>query len=265
MIPIVARLTLYPFKSLDGVDVAAATLIDAGALRLDRAFALVDEQGAFVNGKREPRVHELRIAYAAELGSAVFTSPRLTSGLTFVFDEDPGRLATWLSRHFERPISLRSNSAGGFPDDTKASGPTVVSTATLIEVASWFPGLTPDSVRRRLRANIEIDGVPAFWEDSLFTVAGAVVAFRVGDVIFEGTNPCARCVVPSRDPSTGAVLPAFAKTIAQRRAATLPVWAERSRFDHFYRLTVNTRADAMYGGRSIHVGDSVEVLRFITH
>jgi uncharacterized protein YcbX len=264
MTPVVARLTVYPFKSLDGIDVAAATLTGGGALRFDRAFALVDEQGAFVNGKREPRVHELRVAYALGLGRATFTSPRLTSPLTFVFDEDPARLATWLCEHFERPIAVSYNGAGGFPDDTAAPGPTVVSTATLIEVASWFPGLGADGVRRRLRANIEIGGVPAFWEDGLYTVAGEVVAFRVGEVTFEGMNPCARCVVPSRDPITGAVLPAFAKTIVQRRAATLPTWAEKSRFDHYYRLTVNTRADAMQSGRRVRVGDALTVPTFST-
>jgi uncharacterized protein YcbX len=262
--PIVARLTVYPFKSLDGIDVAVATLIDGGALRFDRAFALIDETGAFVNAKHEPRVHELRVEYALSLDRATFVSPRLTSSVTFVFDEDPARLTTWLSQHFDRPISLKYNDAGGFPDDTKASGPTVVSTATLKEVASWFPGLTIESMRRRLRANIELDGVPAFWEDNLYTVAGEVVPFRVGEATFEGTNPCARCVVPSRDPLNGAVLPAFSKTIAQRRAATLPAWAERSRFDHFYRLTVNTRADASQNDRSVRVGDALDVLTLST-
>ena len=260
MRPIVARLTVYPFKSLDGIDLAAATLIDGGALRFDRVFALIDETAAFVNAKHETRVHELRVEYTLNLDRATFVSPRLTSSVTFAFDEDPARLTTWLSQHFDRPISLRYKYAGGFPDDTSASGPTVVSTATLTEVASWFPGLTVQNIRHRLRANIELDGVPAFWEDKLYTIDGEVVPFRVGEATFEGTNPCARCVVPSRDPLNGAVLPTFSKTVAQRRAATLPAWAERSRFDHFYRLTVNTRADASQNDRSIRVGDTLEMI-----
>ena len=264
MTSVVARLTIYPFKSLDGVDVATATLVNRGALRFDRAFALVDETGAIVNAKREPRVHELRVEYAPGLDRATFVSPRLTVPLTFAFDEDPARLASWLSQHFERTIGLSRNIAGGFPDDMEAPGPTVVSTATLIEVASWFPGLTPENIRSRLRANIEVDGVPPFWEDGLYTVAGEVLPFRIGEATLEGTNPCARCVVPSRDPLTGTVIAAFSKTVARHRAATLPSWAERSRFDHFYRLTVNTRADAMQNGRSIRVGDAVEVLTFST-
>ena len=57
----------------------------------------------------------------------------------------------------------------------------------------------------------------------------------------EGTNPCQRCVVPTRDSLTGAASSGFATEFARRRAATLPPWADRRRFDHFYRLTVNTR------------------------
>jgi uncharacterized protein YcbX len=114
-------------------------------------------------------------------------------------------------------------------------------------------------MRVRLRANVEIDGVPAFWEDRLYGADGAPVAFRVGEVALEGTNPCARCVVPSRDPLTGAEIATFQKIVAQRRAATLPAWAERSRFDHFYRLAVNTRPAGAQTGRTLRVGDAVRI------
>jgi hypothetical protein len=44
--------------------------------------------------------------------------------------------------------------------------------------------------------------------------------------------------------------------VSERRAATLPDWAERTRFDHFYRLTVNTRAPRQ-AGRTVRIGDPV--------
>jgi uncharacterized protein YcbX len=200
-------------------------------------------------------VHELRVAYDVELTQARFVSPRLAEPCTFALDEDPAPLTEWLTRHFERQITVQRDFSGGFPDDTQAPGPTLVSSATLDAVAGWFPGLTADDVRRRLRANIEIGGVPAFWEDELYAGAGEVVAFRAGEAMLEGTNPCARCIVPSRDPVTGVAIPGFAKVVAERRAATLPPWADRSRFDHYYRLAVNTRADPAQGGRVIAVGD----------
>ena len=224
-------------------------------------FAMFDSGGAIVNGKREPRVHDLRVSYNAAVTQATFVSPRVAGQFTFAFQDDPPALAGWLAQHFERPIAVRRDCSGGFPDDMQAPGPTVISTATLATVASWFRGMTTDDVRRRLRANIEVAGVPAFWEDGLFTAAGDVVPFRVGAVMLEGTNPCARCVVPSRDPITGVPLLAFAKVVAERRAAGLPPWAERSRFDHFYRLALNTRADRAQAGLTIYAGDALaEVL-----
>jgi hypothetical protein len=209
-----------------------------------------------VNGKVEPRLHGLRVRYDHALRVATITDAASGERAAFELDGDPAELAAWLSRALERPVSVRRDDAGGFPDDEDAPGPTVISTATLEEVASWFPDLDAESMRRRLRANIELDGVPAFWEDRLYGAAGTVVPFHVGEVRFEGTNPCQRCVVPSRDPLTAEVTPAFSKHVAEQRAATLPDWAERSRFNHFYRLAVNTRVPQA-AGRTIRTGDRV--------
>jgi uncharacterized protein YcbX len=226
-------------------------------LRNDRRFALVDPAGKYVNGKTEPRVHALRVSYDATLSVATFTDTGTGKRQTFRPAADGAALAEWLGPIFGRPIGVRCDDDGGFPDDALAPGPTIVSTATLSAVASWFPGLDVDSVRRRLRTNIEVDGVPPFWEDGLYGAADQSVPFRIGEVELEGTNPCQRCVVPSRDPLTGEILAAFSKRVAERRAATLPVWAERARFNHFYRLAINTRARVPQAGRALHVGDAV--------
>jgi uncharacterized protein YcbX len=226
-------------------------------LRHDRAFALVDERGGFVNGKSEPLIHALRVTYDADVTRATFTSPRVAAPFVFGFADDAAALCAWLGEHFGRTIALRRDAGGGFPDDARAPGPTVVSRATLATVAAWFPEVDVEGMRRRLRANVEIDGVPAFWEDALFGAADEAVPFHVGAALLEGTNPCARCIVPSRDAETGAPLPGFQKTVAERRAATLPEWADRSRFDHFYRLTVNTRPAPDQAGRVIRRGDAI--------
>ena len=159
----------------------------------------------------------------------------------------------------EQRIFVRRDRESGFPDDTKAPGPTIVSTATLETVASWIAGLDAGSIRDRLRSNIELGGTAAFWEDRLYAEAGDVVAFRVGEVAFEGTNPCARCIVPSRDAHSGEPTPGFAKRVAEQRAATLPAWANRSRFDHYYRLAGNTRCASGQAGKMLAVGDAVSL------
>ncbi len=145
----------------------------------------------------------------------------------------------------------------GFPDDTFSPGATIISTATLKEIASWYPELEIDDVRRRFRANIEIGGVPAFWEDCLFADADSIVKFQVGGVVFMGVNPCQRCIVVTRNPQTGEAYPQFQKTFIKQRKKTLPEWTERSRFNHFFRLAVNTRLSPEQAGKTIAIGDIV--------
>jgi hypothetical protein len=72
-----------------------------------------------------------------------------------------------------------------------------------------------------------------------------------------GVNPCQRCVVPTRDPNTGEKYPHFQRIFTQQRQATLPSWTTRSRFNHYYRLSVNTRIQSSQAGKVISIGDKV--------
>lgn len=137
----------------------------------------------------------------------------------------------------------------GFPDDTESPGPTFVTEASLAAVARGF-GFDMEVTRRRFRANIEIGGTEAFWEDRLY---GRVVS--VGSVRIEAVNPCARCVVPSRDAVTGDVTAAFQKQFAELRRAQFPAGASTTLFNHYYRFTVNTRIAASEADKVIRVGD----------
>ena len=255
-----ARITVYPIKSLDGIEVERARLLPYGALEHDRQFALIDQFG-FVNGKRTEAVHRLRASI--DLAARTLSLSRADEmGRTVRLDSDRATLVEWLRRYFNLDESLRltENAAGGFPDDTEAPGPTVVSTATLECVASWFPGLTLDEVRRRFRANLEVGGVEPFWEDRLYAEADKVVRFQIADALLEGVNPCQRCVVPTRNSLTGEANLRFAKHFAEHREASLPAWAARSRFDHFYRLAVNTRGATGGQESQIQVGATIRIL-----
>jgi uncharacterized protein YcbX len=119
-------------------------------------------------------------------------------------------------------------------------------------VGAWF-GIAPQEARRRFRANIEIATDTPFWEDQLFGDADTAVEFRIGDVSILGVNPCQRCAVPSRDPSTGGVTPEFQRIFSEKRESGLPSWAARSRFNHYYRLAVNTRIPASQAGKLLRV------------
>jgi uncharacterized protein YcbX len=254
-----SRISIYPVKALASLTVASVTMLASGALHNDRTFALQDEQGKFINGKRNAKVYRLRSAFDIKERTLSLQIQDSTQTDSFQIDTERESLNAWLSDYFDCPVTIVENTTAGFPDDTQASGPTVISTATLQEVASWFPGLDEQSIRLRFRANLEIGGVPAFWEDRLFTEADAVVQFRIGDVLFAGTNPCQRCVVPSRDPLTGEVFPHFQQIVMQKRTETLPAWSERSRFNHFYRLSCNTYVPASEEGKVLRIGDTIKI------
>ncbi|AUV82026.1 MOSC domain-containing protein [Salinigranum rubrum] len=262
--PHLARITVYPVKSLDGVDCDGATFTPGGALAHDRTYALVDEEGRYVNGKRERAVHRLRSSFDVETRRLDLSAPDRESTTFDLSLDDENRprdaeaLSEWLSAYFEYPVSLRHDRVDGFPDDTEASGPTLISTATIREVASWFEDIDEAGMRRRLRANLELGGVPPFWEDHLFADRDSVVSFSLGDVELDGVNPCQRCVVPSRDPDTGEGTAGFRERFIERREATMPPWSGGDWFDHSFRLMVNTRA-ADVGGQKVSVGDSVSV------
>ena len=259
MNPHLARIRIFPFKSLDGVELDEAVVQKRSGLAGDREFCLVDENGDFVNTKRVGEsLVRIRSEFDRILGEITLRVADDT--VTFSLERDGRGIEEWFQKRLEKPVRLKRDRELGFPDDRAAPGPTVISTATLRAVASWFPGCDVDQARRRLRANLEIDGVPAFWEDRLFGPAGTKFPFRIGDVTIEGINPCARCTVPTRNPATGEIQdPAFAKTFAQRRQETLPAWAEKSRFDHFYRLAVNTVVPESEAGKVIRVFDEVVV------
>jgi uncharacterized protein YcbX len=255
-----ARISIFPIKSLDGVSLDAIPVLPSGALVGDREFAIVDERGAFVNGKRTAKIHQLRSTFDLAARTVALRVEGKETAVTFHLDGDRDALARWLSEFFDLPVRLVQNVETGFPDDTTFPGPTVISAATLEATASWFPGLDVDQMRLRLRTNLEVEGVPAFWEDRLYAGVGEAIPFQVGSVTFEGTNPCQRCPVPTRDPSTGQPYPHFQKTLVANRRSTFPDWGTRSRFNHFYRMAANTQVSELGDNGILHVGDEISLL-----
>lgn len=259
--PRIANIRLHPVKSLDPVNVHEARIGPGGGLEHDRAWALYSVDGQWVNGKRTAAIHLIRASFAPELRSVTLSVPgdsRNIPAKTFAFPSDTAAASQWLSTFFEQQITVR-HSPEGFPDDNIANGPTIVSTASLQAVCDLFPGMQLEEVRQRFRTTLEIDGVPAFWEDQLFgEEERSAVRFRIGEVNFEGSNPCARCPVPPRNPRTGEIIPGFQKIFSDYRRSHIPEWCPEARFDHYYRLATNTRVASSESGRILRVGDALE-------
>jgi uncharacterized protein YcbX len=278
--PTLDRITIYPLKSLDGVDVEEARVLPCGALENDRRWRLVDMEGRVVNAKRTPLFHAIRAEFALgpvfsaeSVGNPHAGVPANERLVTLSIDPaaiaagqlpDISRLrhlpresfhlvpglngpCEWLSEALGMRVLLEERLDGGFPDDRDAPGPTLISTATLVEVARWF-AFDLAEARRRFRVNLEIGGCDAFWEDTLASPAGERPGlppgepreFSIGAVRFVATNVCKRCVVPSRDSRTGAETAHFRDAFEARRGRSLRRDVEAPRWNHLYRLAVNT-------------------------
>ncbi|MGI9429664.1 MAG: MOSC domain-containing protein [Bythopirellula sp.] len=251
-----SRITVYPIKSLDGHELTSCKVLPNGALAGDRRYALVDAWGKYVNGKNCAAIHGIRSTYCNDLKSVTLAHDLRQE--TFQLETEQAGIAHWCSEVLEKKCRLIENDDGGYPDDCDSPGPTVVSTATLALVASWFDWLDLDETRRRFRFNLELSEVPAFWEDSLVAEAHQVSRFRLGSLTWQGHGLCQRCVVPTRNSQDGAVAESFARDFVRYREEALPAWAPRERFDHFYRLGVNTRIDLGDQGGTLSVADPVE-------
>lgn len=282
--PTLDRITIYPVKSLDGLDLEEAVLLPSGGLEHDRRWQLVDMEGRVVNAKRTAVCHAIRAAYDLDAGviDLAIDPAALTAAAipgierldtlkpdSFPLVPGPDGPCDWLAEAFGMEVLLIERRDGGFPDDREAPGPTVISTATLLQVARWF-GFDLAESRRRFRANLELGGCDAFWEDSLAIpsrpelqppfgdLAADLVAdpyadlpppepreFSIGAVRLKATNVCRRCVVPSRDSRTGAVTAHFRDAFEARRGRGLPPDVNVSAWSHLYRLAVNTRAEVV--------------------
>ena len=256
---VLSSITVYPIKSLPGHALDQADVLSSSALKHDRRLALVDDVGTIVNAKRTADIHRIEAQYIDDVQSVRLRRRGDASWQVFHLTDEQSQLASYCGELLNMRLTLIEDRVAGLPDDSTLPGPTVVARSSLAAVADWF-NLKIDDVRARFRANLEIDDVEPFWEDRLLSVDDRGRLFRIGEVDFAGVNPCARCVVPTRDPHSGSIRSGFAKEFAERRAATLPSWAVRERFDHYYRLSVNTRLAPSSIGGSIRIGDAIELI-----
>src|SRR5437879_4569652 len=198
--PRLANISLYPIKSLDSMHVKEARIGPGGGLEFDRAWALYSADGQWVNGKRSAAVHLIRAVFAPDISSVTLSVPgdrRKIPTKTFAFPGDTASASKWFSNFFEQPITVR-HAPEGFPDDTIANGPTIISTASLQAVCGLFPGMTTGDARLRFRTTLEINGdrsaaapaeVLAFRAAQLFRAQERrALRLRIGEATFAGRH-----------------------------------------------------------------------------
>lgn len=258
--PVVAAITIYPVKSLDGISLQKAQIGNGGCLIHDREYAIVDNNGKFVKGKNNDLVYLLRSEIDFETEIISFRHQTEKTWHRFHLQNDKATIDGFLSTFFKKPVTLIRNTEGEFLDVPVQSGVTVLSTASLQKVANWFSNMDMEETRKRFRATIEITDVPAFWEDKLFLEEGTAIEFTMGEVTMYGISPRARCVVPTRHPQTAEAFPKFPKTFAQQRMASLPQWSTLEDYGHAYYLSVDCYLPPSEFGKWIAVGNELNII-----
>ncbi len=260
MNPVLSRITIYPIKSLDGHSLQKAIISDGGCLLHDREYAISDAEGNLLIGKSNSLVHSLRSAIHFETSTVSFRPNKDISWQHFHLEKEKVKIQSFLSDYFGTETLFLQNKKGRFMDIPDISGVTVISSASLHEIATWFNNLEVEETRMRFRATIEIEDVPAFWEDHLFSEEGKAIEFKIGEVTLLGISPRARCVVPTRNPGTGEVTHGFPRSFSKHRASTLPSWSTLEKYGHHYYLTVNCYIPATEVGKAIEVGQELKII-----
>lgn len=170
----IAKIIIYPFKSLPGLEVMACRFNATGSLQGDREFAFESPDGRVVNAKRLAEIHKIRAEYNLPKRTVTLWSEAAPRKETFAFDHQHEALSAWMARQLDIPgIRLKQSSKMGFPDDIKSPGPTIVAKATLEAAGRYFdPRIHAEEMGLRMRPNIIVDGVKPYWEDTLYGQEG---------------------------------------------------------------------------------------------
>lgn len=254
----IARLAVTPVKGTR-MSLRETLTLDAGGVREDRQFHLIDERGRMINGKQEGALSAICADYDAERGELriTFANGEQVSGkvqlgetLETSFYSRPtaarlvlGPFTQALCEHLARPLRLvRAERESGGVDRGKGGGVSIVGQASIARLAEQAGEQEIDA--RRFRMLIELSGLAAHEEDGW---VGRRLA--VGEALIAVRGHVGRCLVTSRDPDTGVRdLPTLELLAAYRREAA----------------TTEPLALGVYGevlsAATIRIGDQVTLL-----
>lgn len=224
---IVSGLFRYPIKSCHGESLREAKLTSKG-IKHDRELMLAFPEGRFISQRDKgckwlaqvvplfindnllrieaPNMPELWVPIVRDGASVVASVHKKTGIETIDQGEDAAKwfnefldgidcrlvaMAPNYSRQVDQQYALRQTDEVGFADGYPFL---LTSEESLRDLNGRLPSEIPMA---RFRPNIVISGSGlAYGEDMLET-------FRIGNVVFEGVKPCARCVITTTDQDTG--------------------------------------------------------------
>ena len=214
---ILTNIHIYPIKSSAGIEVSNSWIDDLG-LSFDRRFVLTALNGKFITARTDAKLCLIQANLTAD--GLIITAPNMPvlhikyqeitqqyQNITVWRDEINSQLChekhhAWFSQYLNKPCQLNyfgeqstryvANSekqvafADGYPL-------LLISKASLAELNSRC---SSEQQMSQFRPNIVVDQCDAFAEDSWHKI-------RIGEVIFEITKPCSRCVFTTINPKNG--------------------------------------------------------------
>jgi uncharacterized protein YcbX/ferredoxin len=215
--PYVQSLHIYPIKSTAGISLSKSWVDDLG-LSFDRRFVLTELNGQFITARTQPALCLIQSHLTPE--GLILTAPNMpTLEVKFKdFSEQYHKVTVWkdqinslychqtydkwFSQYLNLPCQLhfysekssrkvqKSNSQVSFADGYPLL---LISQASLDELNAKL--LSSNEVTMaQFRPNIVVNDTQAFEEDSWKSI-------RIGEVEFEVSKPCSRCVFTTIDPS----------------------------------------------------------------
>lgn len=260
----VSSLHIYPVKSCRGIDLSQSS-VDSRGLKHDRSWLITTPDGAAITQRDVPRLalvktsivddQTLLLSYEGLPDLTLKRDQRGASSKADVWGDqiavvDQGEgAAEWFSKitqvpsrlvimtdEFVRPVNQKKV-GGDFRVGFADSHPMlIVSQASLEELNAR---LESPVLMDRFRPNVVVTGCEPFAEDSWKQI-------RIGELLFDVTKPCARCVMVTIDQSNAVGSKEPLKTLASYRSVNNKVMFGQNMVHHSEGL--------------ISVGDKVEVL-----
>jgi uncharacterized protein YcbX len=243
----IAQLFIYPIKSCGAIELKEAVLTDTG-LDLDRAWMVVDENGAFLTQREEPRMALIQptltsfdlIVKAPGMSVLKLAIDEVAEPVTVTVWDDTVKAfdmgdeaADWFSDFLNQTVRLvrfdpeqkRLSSmawTGGIEAKNGFDDGFAVLVTSVASLKVLNDKLTAAGERavamQSFRPNVVLTGIDAYDEDRLDTLH---ITTKEDEVQLKHVKPCARCTIPDVDLQSGKQGTAVADMLQSYRANQL--------------------------------------------
>ncbi|MGB5445202.1 MAG: MOSC N-terminal beta barrel domain-containing protein, partial [Psychromonas sp.] len=207
---------IYPIKSGKAISQPAAKVEEKG-LQFDRRYMLIDDQGEFITGRSYPQLTQIKVQFSKKM--LLVNAPNMLT-LTInpaEFSEQTKNVLVWSDHinavhchdRYDRWFSQFLQQKCQLVFFAAQTQRLIKNRTTQVSFADGYPLLlinqtSVDNLNSRLetpvtalhfRPNLVINGDFPFVEDSWSRI-------RIGEVEFEVSKPCSRCLFTNVDPET---------------------------------------------------------------